>query len=49
MQNVKVFTKEKNKASMYNIIHANQWDRQWKLSNLFQLVYQVDKHEKYKS
>ena len=33
---------------MYNIIHANQQDRQWKKYSLFS-VYQVDEHEKCKS
>ena len=36
------------KTSMYNIIHVNQQDRQWKGYILFS-VYQVDEHEKYKS
>ena len=53
MQKIKVLTKENNnmkekKTSMYNIIHANQQDRQWKQYSLFS-VYQVDEHENYKS
>ena len=33
---------------MYNMIHANQQDIQWKKYSLFS-VYQVDKHETYRS
>ena len=33
---------------MYNMIHANQLDIDWKQDSLFS-VYQVDEHEKYKS
>ena len=35
---------------MYNIIHANQQDRQWKGTTLQNdpRVYQVYEHEKYK-
>ena len=36
------------KTSMYNIIHANQQDRQWKGTAFFS-VYQVDEHKTYKS
>ena len=53
MQKGGFYTKTNNKrkekkTSMYNIIHANQQDTQWKKYSLFS-VYQVDEHEKYKS
>ena len=49
MQKVKV-TKVRNiykrkKRSMYNMIHANQQNIQWKQYSIFS-VYQVDEHNK---